>query len=349
MKKPIHLLFAVIMLFLFGLAVPTKACPPPDCPPCEYSFDGQTCDPLCAPEYCCGNPLKCQNCCDDYPDQCSSSYPYCKDPYNINTLQCVECVSIYDCHGCERCDHGTCVDSDLGCTGDCEVCENGLCFPNQDKCPGNCESCEWDDDNNEYNCKDNEDRCPGDCYNCFFGTCEEQSYLCGACGECVNHNCKDIDANCPNACFKCVDGHCVYCDDETEVCCDDGCKKKCQETTDSSSCNESKNQSCVACSPEGSLCDEISTQIIYTGISFTRCEEKGCDNHCWQSTVLCAIETPCTEDWPLPGHACAVNGEGEFYCKELPPELILWPCKRCKPVEFGSNIFVDKGHCVITY
>jgi hypothetical protein len=160
MKKPIHLLVAVIMLFLFSLSILTYACPPPDCDPCyEWDYqledcvytcegweyccsdgddgtccdltngcnicDGASCNYYCGPSDACCTGLCC-DCCDDTGFQCCSSPDTCCGPW------CCEYNS------CEKCND---VPGDLQCvskckTSDCEVCNGSgtcisSCLPNQ--------------------------------------------------------------------------------------------------------------------------------------------------------------------------------------------------------------------------
>ena len=144
MKKRVHLLFVVTMLFLFGMTFPMLACWGPDCDPC-YEGDyctwdcdsGESCcedstgedGECCDSDYCCG--YACQECCPGYSSHCSGcqtcqSYT-CQDDDN-------ECV------GCESCNNGTCEDDDNNCSSPDPFCIDAVC--EECKVDGDCDTCQ---------------------------------------------------------------------------------------------------------------------------------------------------------------------------------------------------------------
>ena len=161
MKKPVHLLFVVAMLFLFGMTTTANACEE-DCPPCK-SWNGSACEWDCGPEYCCGSPNACRQC-------CSSSQCYgCR---SCSNYQCVDDDG--NCTGCESCVNGYCVDDDSKCTGECHDCLDGNCYDDNSKCPTG-QVCE-------------NGNCIEKCYHYHLNKIYEGSCVCGADG--ITDTCK---------------------------------------------------------------------------------------------------------------------------------------------------------------
>jgi len=261
MKKPIHLLVAVIMLFLCDLSILTNACPPPDCDPCHegdwctWACDtGEVCceegnggDGECCEDdsFCCNDA--CQECCKDYlstddPVHCSEDYPFCEN------YVCVECLTGGDCIGeChDGCVSNSCWDNNSLCTGECHGdCIDGECEDLDSLCNG-CQHCTngicvWDCDQ-AYCCET-----PGEevkCQECCFDIqCEELGDVGDECLEdrkccplmriCGTEQdkicCEEGSECCGEVCcdvgVHCCRDQCGYCDNNFPkyYCCNDQC------------------------------------------------------------------------------------------------------------------------------
>ena len=231
---------------------------------------------------------------------------------------CTEAGCEDDCSGGETCCNDSC------CSNDC--CDDTCCGAYQVCCPITC--CDAASCCNGICCSNI--CCNGICCSagqiCCYGTCCDPDDCCNdeiCCGT-GQKCCTDSGSYCCGSDETCCNGDC--CDPDTEVCCDDGCKPRCENTDPTGACDTSNNEDyeCIGCTVLPIFCHNFTTRI-YTGNENHGCTG-GCPGDCApQPDVLCYTEYMCKEDIAQYRTLCGTAGEG-VACRSFPDMSWCSPC-----------------------
>ncbi|MDP8216803.1 MAG: hypothetical protein P9L98_05760, partial [Candidatus Kaelpia imicola] len=296
---------------------------------CDPPYDGecQYCSNSCEIVTVESNPG--YDVCDDI--DCPAGY-YC-DP---NTEECisVECVDLWDCAACHRCEYGECIPdtSSSPLNDDCPEgyhCDDGACIEDEV-----CSTCQRRDDN--YICRNITTAC-GEADDCAQGSsnyrCDNGN--CVSCENCIGGDC-DIDGECVECNKRCAiraDGKCFS---EYDTSCEHLCFDYCGNTI----CNND-SENCGTCSVDCE-CNADACEECSNGECVVSCDTDNC-YECFRG--VCTQQCATGECY-----SCDGAGNCDYQCSGSTPYCVGGDCVECIQGSCGTGdcLTCSSGQCVST-